>query len=130
MYIKLFPYYERRVRTTPEAQDTRAPVGQNSLHANNYTPRRPRTARLGRSLRNTTAHRTADEILGLARGNIPENGSLDAEIQSYLGEPASTLSSLVYWQVSIIFVMFKCGHWPRHKHIACNFECIISMTVV
>lgn len=63
-------------------------------------PRRPRAARLGRSLRNANAHRTADEILGLAGRINPENGSLDAEIEAYLGEPLSTLASLVYWEVS------------------------------
>lgn len=101
-FIKLLPYYERRTPSTgvSHAPDARgASAVQHPVHANNYTPRRPRAARLGRTLRNANAHRTADEILGLA-GSIPENGSLDAEIESYLGEPLSALTSLVYWEVS------------------------------
>ena len=105
----MLPYYERRTRASPTSsapytQDARDGAAiQQPVFPHNYTPRRPRTARIGRSLRNTNAHRTADEILGLARENVPERGSLDAEIESYLGEPISTLTSLVYWEVSIGF---------------------------
>jgi hypothetical protein len=73
------------------------------LRATNYTPHRSRTIR-GRSLRNSTAHRTADEILGLARSNASTTDSLDGEITQYLNDSSTGMSSLTYWQVVVLIL--------------------------
>lgn len=102
-FVQLLPYYEKRTRSTSsQAAGPTFQVVETSrpLRATNYTPSRSRAIR-GRSLRSSTAHRTADEILGLARSNVPETGSLDAEIQNYLADSSTGTCSLLYWQASV-----------------------------
>ena len=101
---KLLPYYEKRTQTaTPQTAGPALQAVEISrpLRATNYTPRRSRAIR-GRSLRNSTAHRTADEILGLAKSDAPKHGSLDAEIENYLADSSTSKSSLLYWQVNVL----------------------------
>lgn len=111
---QLLPYYEKRIQAQ-SSHITTDPIGvpagaPNFQHANssrpcfqasNYTPARSRTIR-GRSLRNSTAHRTADDILRLGRGsspNLPSHGSLDVEIEGYLNDTLAGISNMLYWQV-------------------------------
>lgn len=121
---QLLPYYEKRTQSQlpplptnsllPDTSAHTATIGGPNLQganpshprvpATNYTPVRSRAIR-GRSLRNSTAHRTADDILGLnTRGNRnqPSNGSLDMEIERYLSDTSTGISSIMYWQVCML----------------------------
>ena len=78
--------------------------------ATDYIPCRSR-AIWGRSLWNSTAHRTADDILGLTRSNNPVHGSLDAEIAQYLNDSSTGTCSLTYWQVMHVIIICWVVNW-------------------
>lgn len=100
---QLLFYYEKALSSNTTAAGPTAAFqhmnpSRNTVQANNYTPMRSRAIQ-GRSLRNSVAHRTADEILGLGQVNIPASCSLDVEIERYLNDTSVGMSSIQYWQV-------------------------------
>ena len=104
-WYKLLPYYQKRVGTTVVQANPRQPVAppsQPAARAVNYTPRQSRTI-AGTRRSNTTAARTADEILGLSRPPTT-TASLDDEINRYLSDQQTGTSSIAYWQVSFFLL--------------------------